>query len=81
MPDTKSLHDMKHYWSYGYHDNEHGSIVHIAMSFDEKLVFSVARDSNIFGFIFTSTPDVLEKLKSEKIRLPSHVSHSSMHAC
>lgn len=74
MPDTKSIRDLQHYWSYGYHDNEYGRITNISLSFDERFVFSAGADSNIFGCLFNSPPEALEKAREERIRVATKVS-------
>ena len=73
VPDSKSLKDLKHYWSNGFHDNEYGHLTHICFSFDERFVFSAGSDSNIFGYFFNVTPEALERAKVEKIRIATKV--------
>ncbi len=73
IPESKLLEDSKHFWSYGFHDNEYGSITNICLSYDEKFLFSAGNDSNIFGVLFNSTLDDLEKASHQKIRITCKV--------
>jgi len=73
MPESKLIEDIKHYWSYGYHDNEYGHITHLSLSYDEKFLFSAGADSNIFGILFNSSMEVLDKAKAEPIRVTCKV--------
>lgn len=68
MDETKKLENLKSYWSYGFHDVDYGVITNICFSYDEKYLFSVGADSNIFGILFNSTLDDLEKAKQAKIK-------------
>jgi hypothetical protein len=43
------------------------------MSFDERFIFSAGSDSNIFGSLFNTSLDALEKAKTERIRVASKV--------
>ena len=74
MPESKLVEDIKHYWSYGYHDNEYGHITHLSLSYDEKFLFSAGADSNIFGILFNSSMEALENAKKEPIRVTYKVS-------
>ncbi len=73
MPANKSIQDIKHYWSYTFHDNEYGHITHMCYSYDEKFLFSVGSDSNIFGILFNSSIDELNKARKEKINITNKV--------
>lgn len=74
MPDTKRIEDVKHYWSFSFHDSDYGHITRLCLSYDEKYLFSVGADSNIFGILFSSTLEDLEKAKSEKLKIICEVS-------
>ncbi|RNA43270.1 WD repeat-containing 52 [Brachionus plicatilis] len=69
MEESKKIEDMKHYWSFGYHDNDYGHVTNICLSYDEKFLFSIGADSNIFGILFNSSTEDLEKARKEKIRV------------
>ena len=73
MPESKQLEDVKHYWSYGFHDCDYGHITQMCFSYDEKFLFSVGADSNIFGILFNATLDDLERARTQKIRLACQV--------
>lgn len=73
MPDSKLIEEMKHYWSTSFHDNEYGHITGLCLSYDEKFLFSVGADSNIFGILFNTSMEDLEKAKAEKIKLTCQV--------
>ncbi len=73
MPENKSIQDIKNYWSYTFHDNEYGHITHMCYSYDEKFLFSVGSDSNIFGILFNCSMDELDKARSEKIKITNKV--------
>jgi hypothetical protein len=66
MSDTKLIEDAKSYWSYGFHDNEYGQITNLCLSYDEKYLFSVGADSNIFGTAFNSPTPVDVSLEQAK---------------
>lgn len=42
--------DLTDYWILGMHDNFHGKISSIKFSFDNKLLFSVGSDGNLFAY-------------------------------
>jgi hypothetical protein len=70
MPESKLIEEAKSYWSCGFHDNEYGQITNLCLSFDEKFLFSVGADSNIFGTAFNSSTPMeisLEKAKQGAI--------------
>ena len=69
MSESKLLEESKHYWSTSFHDNEYGRITGLSLSFDEKFLFSVGADSNIFGILFNCSMADLEKAKSDKIKI------------
>ena len=69
MDESKKIEDIKHYWSFGYHDTDYGHVTNVCLSFDEKFLFSVGADSNIFGILFNSSHEDLEKAKKEKMKL------------
>lgn len=69
MDDSKKMENLKSYWSYGFHDVDYGQITNICLSYDEKYLFSVGADSNIFGILFNSSLDDLEKAKQDKIKI------------
>ena len=71
MPESKKIEDLKHYWSNCFHDNDYGKITNIALSHDEKFMFSAGGDSNIFGFLFNTDKSLLERMRNEKLRLVS----------
>lgn len=71
MDQTKKIENLKSYWSYGFHDIDYGVITHICLSYDEKFLFSVGADSNIFGILFNSSMDDIEKAKQEKLKFGS----------
>lgn len=73
MEDSKAIEDIKHYWSYGFHDNDYGHVTSISLSYDEKFLFSAGADSNIFGILFNSTQKDLENARKEKIQIQSKV--------
>ena len=73
VPESKLLEETQYYWSYGFHDNEYGSITNVCLSHDEKFLFSAGHDSNIFGILFNSTEKDLEIAKSQKINIISKV--------
>ena len=73
VPDSKSLRDIKDYWSYGFHDNEYGHLTNICLSFDERFIFTSGSDSNIFGCLFNTHQEALEKAKAERIRIATKV--------
>ena len=69
MEESKKIEDIKHYWSFGYHDTDYGHVTNVCLSYDEKFLFSIGADSNIFGILFNSSPDNLEKARKEKIKI------------
>jgi cilia- and flagella-associated protein 44 len=69
MTETKLIEDVKDYWSYGFHDNEYGTVTNICLSYNEKFLFSVGADSNIFGILFNCDEVELERAKLEKIKV------------
>lgn len=71
MDESKKLENLKSYWSYGFHDVDYGVVTNICLSYDEKYLFSVGADSNIFGMLFNSTAEDLEKAKQEKLKFSS----------
>lgn len=73
VPETKKIEDMKHYWSYSFHDCDYGQINRMCLSHDEKFLFSVGADSNIFGILFNASLDDLERARAQKIRLTCQV--------
>ncbi len=73
VPSSESIADIKHYWSQGYHDTDYGCVRHICLSHDEKFVFSIGNDSNIFACLFNCTADTLEQAKNDPIHIPNKV--------
>ncbi len=73
MPDNKQIQDVKNYWSYTFHDNEYGHITNMCFSYDEKFLFSVGADSNIFGILFNCSFEELNKARAEKIKIANKV--------
>lgn len=73
MESSKTIEDIKHYWSYGFHDNEYGHVTSVCLSYDEKFLFSAGADSNIFGILFNSSLAHLENAKTEKIKITCKV--------
>lgn len=73
MPSSKLFEEIKHHWSLGFHDNDYGHVTNICYSYDEKYLFSVGADSNIFGLLFNSTEEDLNKAKQEKIKVTCKV--------
>jgi cilia- and flagella-associated protein 44 len=71
MDSSRKIENLKSYWSYGFHDIDYGYITNICLSYDEKYLFSVGADSNIYGILFKSTQEDLEKAKQEKLKLGS----------
>ncbi|CAF0711556.1 unnamed protein product [Brachionus calyciflorus] len=69
LDESKKIENIKHYWSYGYHDTDYGHVTHVSLSYNEKFLFSVGADSNIFGILFNSSLEDLEKAKAEKIKV------------
>jgi hypothetical protein len=69
---------LKHYWSYGFHDNEYGHLTNICLSFDERFIFSAGSDSNIFGYLFNTGLETVEKAKVERIRIATQVTKSAV---
>jgi hypothetical protein len=69
MPDSKLIEESKHFWSYGFHDNEYGRVTSICLSHDEKFMFTAGGDSNIFGVLFNSSKEDLAKAKLRKINV------------
>ena len=74
VPDSKKVDEIKNYWSYGFHDNDYGIITDMDLSFNEKFLFSVGADSNIFGILFNCSDEELEKAKLDSIKLTVAVS-------
>lgn len=74
VPESGRIEDIKHYWAYSFHDSDYGHVTHMCLSHDEKFLFSVGADSNIFGILFVnSTLDDLERAKTQKIRINCQV--------
>ena len=74
VPESRRIEDIKHYWAYSFHDTDYGHIAHMCLSHDEKFLFSVGADSNIFGLLFVdATLDDLERAKAQKIRIACQV--------
>ena len=69
MEESKKIEDSKHFWSLGYHDNDYGHVTNVCLSYDEKFLFSIGADSNIFGILFNSSLEDLYKARKEKIRV------------
>ena len=71
MPESKLIEDIKHHWASGFHDNDYGRITNVCLSYNEKFLFSVGADSNIFGMLFNCTESELRRAKLEKIKIPA----------
>jgi hypothetical protein len=69
MDSGSKIENLKSYWSYGFHDVDYGQITNICLSYDEKYMFSVGADSNIFGILFNSTVEDLEKAKQDRLKI------------
>ncbi len=73
IPSSKKVEDIQNYWSYGFHDNDYGVITDMDLSFNQRFLFTVGADSNIFGILFNCDVDELEKAKQEKIKIGNNV--------
>ena len=58
------------YWSLTVHDNVYGSINQLAMSHDNKFLFTVGNDGNFFGFLVIDDKK-LERLAEARAAVPS----------
>jgi hypothetical protein len=59
------------YWSLTVHDNDHGTITQLAMSFDCKYLFSVGNDGNFFAFLVMDDKKLEKKVAEARATIPS----------
>ena len=58
-------------WQMSLHDNTYGQITRVAMSFDEKYLFTVGRDGNFFTFNVMDQQRVVNEMEAAKVAIPS----------
>jgi hypothetical protein len=59
------------YWSLTVHDNDHGAVSRLSMSFDCKYLFSVGNDGNFFAFLVMDDKRLEKKIAEARAAIPS----------
>ena len=59
------------HWTISSHDNQYGYVSHVALSHDEKFLFSVGGDGNFFVYALMDAEKMEEKVKEARAKIPS----------
>ena len=65
------LAEIDQHWSLTVHDNDYGSITHIATSYDGNFLFTVGADGNFFSFCIMEAEKMEEKMAEARAKIPS----------
>ena len=56
---------MKEFWAAGFHDTDSGRVTGLCLSYDERFMFSIGSDSNIFGLLFNVGIEELDRARAD----------------
>ncbi|XP_064651335.1 cilia- and flagella-associated protein 44-like isoform X2 [Lineus longissimus] len=69
--DMNDLSTIGPHWTLPMHDNQYGHVSSLALSHDNKYLFTVGADGNFFTYQVIDDAQLEERIKQEKAKLPS----------